>query len=81
MDEETLNRLAAEALLQEAKIGARRAAIIGPSGWIRKRETINKQFLHATLKNVISSNRHKTFSNKSKQNNTSSKSLENNDKH
>ncbi|XP_015585949.1 protein POLR1D-like isoform X2 [Cephus cinctus] len=60
MDEETLNRLAAEALLEEAKVGARRAEIMGPSGWIKPKETINKRFLHSTLRNVVLSNKHRT---------------------
>ncbi|OXU28572.1 hypothetical protein TSAR_004784 [Trichomalopsis sarcophagae] len=67
MDEETLNRLAAEALLEEAKNGARRAAVMGPSGWIKKKETINKRFLHSTLRNAVISNRYKTNSSKIKE--------------
>ncbi|CAD6213342.1 GSCOCG00004023001-RA-CDS [Cotesia congregata] len=59
MDEETLNRLAAEALIEEAKIGARRAEVMGPSGWVKPRETINKRFLHSTLRNAIISNKHR----------------------
>ncbi|XP_015124848.1 protein POLR1D [Diachasma alloeum] len=59
MDEETLNRLAAEALIEEAKVGARRAEIMGPSGWVKPKETINKRFLRSTLRNAILSNRHK----------------------
>ncbi|XP_063986826.1 protein POLR1D-like [Diachasmimorpha longicaudata] len=58
MDEETLNRLAAEALIEEAKVGARRAEIMGPSGWVKPKETINKRFLRSTLRNAILSNRH-----------------------
>ncbi|XP_011299296.1 uncharacterized protein [Fopius arisanus] len=59
MDEETLNRLAAEALIEEAKVGARRAEIMGPSGWVKPKETINKRFLRSTLRNAILSNRHR----------------------
>ncbi|XP_014215151.1 uncharacterized protein LOC106644247 [Copidosoma floridanum] len=60
MDEETLNRMAAEALLAEAEIRARRAAVIGPSGWIKKKESINKRFLHSTLRNAVQSNKRKS---------------------
>ncbi|XP_076752587.1 protein POLR1D [Xylocopa sonorina] len=58
MDDETLNRLAVEALLEEAKLGAKRAEIMGPSGWIKPRESINKRFLHSTLRNVVLSNKY-----------------------
>ncbi|XP_003400813.1 protein POLR1D-like [Bombus affinis] len=58
MDDETLNRLAVEALLEEAKIGAKRAEIMGPSGWIKPKESINKRFLHSTLRNVVLSNKY-----------------------
>lgn len=54
-------RLAAEALLEEAKLGARRAEIMGPSGWVKPRETINKRFLHSTLRNVVISNKHRSL--------------------
>ncbi|XP_046733818.1 protein POLR1D-like [Diprion similis] len=59
MDEETLNRLAAEALMEEAKVGARRAEVMGPSGWIKPKHTINKRFLHSTLRNAVLSNKHR----------------------
>lgn len=58
MDDETLNRLAVEALLEEAKLGAKRAEIMGPSGWIKPKECINKRFLHSTLRNVVLSNKY-----------------------
>ncbi|XP_020708309.2 uncharacterized protein LOC105686429 [Athalia rosae] len=58
MDDETLNRLAAEALIEEAKLGARRAELVGPSGWIKPKQTINKRFLHSTLRNAVLSNKH-----------------------
>ncbi|XP_076622467.1 protein POLR1D [Colletes latitarsis] len=58
MDDETLNRLAVEALLEEAKLGAKRAEIMGPSGWIKPKESINKRFLHSTLRNVVLSNKY-----------------------
>ncbi|XP_033223968.1 uncharacterized protein LOC117177412 [Belonocnema kinseyi] len=57
MDEATLNRLAVEALLEEAKIGAKRAEISGPSGWVKPKESVNKRFLHSTLRNVVLSNK------------------------
>lgn len=53
------SRLAVEALLEEAKVGARRAEIMGPSGWVKPKETINKKFLHSTLRNVVLSNKQK----------------------
>ncbi|KAL0116877.1 hypothetical protein PUN28_010033 [Cardiocondyla obscurior] len=53
-------RLAAEALLEEAKLGARRAAIMGPSGWVKPKETVNKRFLHSTLRNAVISNKHRS---------------------
>lgn len=53
-------RLAVEALLEEAKLGAQRAEIMGPTGWVKPRETVNKRFLHSTLRNVVISNKHKT---------------------
>ncbi|XP_017884993.1 protein POLR1D-like [Ceratina calcarata] len=58
MDDETLNRLAVEALLEEAKLGAKRAEIMGPSGWIKPKESVNKRFLHSTLRNVVLSNKY-----------------------
>lgn len=58
MDDETLNRLAVEALLEEAKLGAKRAEIMGPSGWIKPKESINKRFLHSTLRNVVLANKY-----------------------
>ncbi|XP_011631820.1 uncharacterized protein LOC105423673 [Pogonomyrmex barbatus] len=60
MDDETLNRLAAEALLEEAKLGAQRAKIMGPSGWVKPKETVNKRFLHSTLRNAVISNKHRS---------------------
>ncbi|XP_034942289.1 protein POLR1D-like [Chelonus insularis] len=59
MDEETLNRLAAEALIEEAKLGARRAEIMGPSGWVKPKETVNKRFLSSTIRNAVIFNRHR----------------------
>ena len=50
-------RLAAEALLEEAKVGAKRAEIMGPSGWIKPKENVNKRFLHSTLRNAVLSNK------------------------
>ncbi|CAD1473930.1 unnamed protein product, partial [Heterotrigona itama] len=50
--------LAVEALLEEAKLGAKRAEIMGPSGWIKPKESINKRFLHSTLRNVVLSNKY-----------------------
>lgn len=61
MDDETLNKLAVEALLEEARLGARRAEIMGPAGWIKPKESVNKRFLQATLQNVIHSNKHHTL--------------------
>lgn len=55
-----LNKLAVEALLEEAKLGAQRAEIMGPTGWIKPRETVNKRFLHSTLRNVVISNKYKS---------------------
>lgn len=60
MDDEMLNKLAVEALLEEAKLGAQRAEIMGPTGWIKPRETVNKRFLHSTLRNVVISNKYKS---------------------
>ena len=43
-------RLAEEALLQEARRGAERAEMYGPSGWLRpKLPPTNKRFLHNML--------------------------------
>jgi len=53
-------RLAVEALLEEAKLGARRAEIMGPSGWVKPKETVNKRFLHSTLRNAVISNKHRS---------------------
>lgn len=61
MDDETLNKLAVEALLEEARLGARRAEIMGPTGWVKPRESVNKRFLQATLQNVILSNKHQAL--------------------
>ncbi|XP_076233937.1 protein POLR1D isoform X2 [Calliopsis andreniformis] len=58
MDDEALSRLAVEALLEEAKLGAKRAEIMGPRGWIKPKESINKRFLHSTLRNVVLSNKY-----------------------
>lgn len=55
------HRLAVEALLEEAKIGARRAAIVGPSGWVKSKETVNKTFLHSTLRNAVIANKHRAL--------------------
>lgn len=57
-------RLATEALLEEAKAGAKRAAVMGPSGWIKKKESINKRFLSSTLRNAVKSNQYKYSCNK-----------------
>ncbi|KAF7990169.1 hypothetical protein HCN44_009904 [Aphidius gifuensis] len=64
MDEETLNRLAVEALIEEAKNGSRRAETMGPSGWVKPKETVNKRFLSSTLRNVILSNKYRHKDNK-----------------
>lgn len=61
MDDETLNRLAVEALLEEAKLGAQRAEVMGPSGWVKPKETVNKRFLHSTLRNAVISNKHRSL--------------------
>ncbi|KAK1129978.1 hypothetical protein K0M31_019665 [Melipona bicolor] len=53
-----VRKLAVEALLEEAKLGAKRAEIMGPSGWIKPKESINKRFLHSTLRNVVLSNKY-----------------------
>ena len=45
--------------MEEAKVGARRAEVMGPSGWIKPKETVNKRFLHSTIRNVVLSNRQK----------------------
>ncbi|XP_043481985.1 protein POLR1D-like isoform X2 [Leptopilina heterotoma] len=50
-------RLAVEALLDEAKVGARRAEILGPTGWVKPKESVNKRFLHSTLRNAVQSNK------------------------
>lgn len=55
------HRLAVEALLEEAKLGARRAEIMGPSGWVKPKETVNKRFLHSTLRNAVISNKHRSL--------------------
>ena len=60
MDLLFLFRLATEALLEEAKVGAKRAEVMGPSGWIKPKETVNKRFLHSTLRNTILANKHKS---------------------
>ncbi|XP_014234012.1 protein POLR1D-like [Trichogramma pretiosum] len=62
MDDETLTRMAAEALLKEAKEAERRADVMGPSGYVKKKDSINKRFLHSTLRNAIQSNKHKSKS-------------------
>lgn len=31
---------------------------MGPSGWIKPKESINKRFLHSTLRNVVLSNKY-----------------------
>lgn len=54
-------RLAVEALMEEAKLGARRAEIMGPSGWVKPKETINKRFLHSTLRNAVNSNKYRAL--------------------
>lgn len=61
MDDETLSRLAAEALLEEAKVGAKRAEIMGPSGWIKPKGTVNKRFLHSTLRSAVISNKYRSL--------------------
>lgn len=37
---------------------------MGPSGWIKPKETVNKRFLHSTLRNTIMSNKHKSLKKK-----------------
>lgn len=32
---------------------------MGPSGWIKPKQTINKRFLHSTLRNAVLSNKHR----------------------
>ena len=47
-------RLAEEALLKEAKRGAERAEVYGPSGWLKpKVAPTNKRFLHNMLSGKI----------------------------
>lgn len=75
MDDETLQRLAVEALLEEAKVGARRAEIMGPMGWIKSKESVNKRFLHSTLRNAIIANQYRV----SRKNNQSEKQRHKND--
>lgn len=31
---------------------------MGPRGWIKPKESINKRFLHSTLRNVVLSNKY-----------------------
>lgn len=70
-------RLAAEALLEEAKSGARRAEVLGPSGWVKKKETINKRFLNTTVKSAVISNKKKNEKKKDKQNLKKKEKLDN----
>ncbi|XP_064089458.1 protein POLR1D-like isoform X2 [Macrobrachium nipponense] len=50
--------LAEQALLQEAKRGAIRAEISGPSGWLKKNlPSTNKKFLHNTILGALAANR------------------------
>ncbi|XP_068249663.1 protein POLR1D-like [Palaemon carinicauda] len=56
--DDELSRLAEQALLQEAKRGAIRAEISGPSGWLKKKlPSTNKKFLHNTLLGALAANR------------------------
>lgn len=34
---------------------------MGPSGWIKPKETVNKRFLHSTLRNAVISNKHRSL--------------------
>lgn len=34
---------------------------MGPSGWVKPKETVNKRFLHSTLRNAVVSNKHRTL--------------------
>lgn len=57
MDEEELERLAAEELLREAKQGAARAVIHGALGWKKdSAPRTNKRFLTTTLANTMQYN-------------------------
>ncbi|KAK7080129.1 hypothetical protein SK128_005805 [Halocaridina rubra] len=56
--DDELSKLAEQALLQEAKRGAIRAEISGPSGWLKsKLPSTNKKFLHNTLLGALAANR------------------------
>ncbi|XP_066984457.1 protein POLR1D-like [Macrobrachium rosenbergii] len=56
--DDELSRLAEQALLQEAKRGAIRAEISGPSGWLKKNlPSTNKKFLHNTILGALAANR------------------------
>lgn len=68
--------MAQEELLEEAKNGARRADVMGPSGWIKKKEIINKRFLNSTIRSTILSNRHKELSRSNRVNSTKNDSKE-----
>ncbi|KAB7505805.1 hypothetical protein Anas_04458 [Armadillidium nasatum] len=57
VSEEELAKLAENALLQEARRGALRAEMVGPSGWLKpKLPPTNKKFLQNTIKGAVASN-------------------------
>ncbi|XP_042214188.1 uncharacterized protein LOC121860893 [Homarus americanus] len=65
--DDELSRLAEQAILREAKRGAQRAEISGPSGWLRCRlPSTNKTFLHNTLHGALAANRAKERQDKSR---------------
>ncbi|KAK8721531.1 hypothetical protein OTU49_012764 [Cherax quadricarinatus] len=60
LTDDELSRLAEQAILKEAKRGAQRAEISGPSGWLKCRlPSTNKTFLHNTLVGTLAANRAK----------------------
>lgn len=66
-----------EALLDEAKVGARRAEIVGPSGWVKPKESVNKRFLHSTLRNAVQSNKKRVNRENTLQSSTSTEGKKN----
>ncbi|XP_071521616.1 uncharacterized protein [Panulirus ornatus] len=58
LTDDELSRLAEQAILKEAKRGAQRAEISGPSGWLKcKLPSTNKTFLQNTLLGALAANR------------------------
>ncbi|XP_045608965.2 uncharacterized protein [Procambarus clarkii] len=58
LTDDELSRLAEQAILKEAKRGAERAEICGPSGWLKcNLPSTNKTFLHNTLLGTLAANR------------------------